>query len=372
MTTDVRNNNYINNRLIPAAPKKERILAIDFARGFALIFVVVIHILDLLSAEAVQNSLFARIIYTIGRLIGAPVFVFLMGVSLSFSTRATVKKGIDRGIHILIIAYILNFMRGTLPTLSGLQFCGLGKEDIGQYTPLFLLKEVDILQFAGVALILLVLIKNYLKKWFLWLLLGFITVFAFPSVQGVQSGFTPVDIVLDLIWGTDKYVYFPVLPWIVYPLFGMVYGHLLKQAPKKPAFFIQSALVGLVIVAAATPWFFLDPDFEAGNLHSSFFLFRMSTPGIIWYSGMICIWLMICYQLTVKIPGNPVFKRIYLWSNNVTSFYFIQWVLLGWISLVMIDISLIPTVILMIVMLFLTDRLTLLWNNYQTWRHKKS
>ncbi len=340
--------------------QKKRVWSLDFAKGFALIFVVVIHILDQLSSPEVQASLFAFIIYVTGRLVGAVVFMFLMGVALSLSSRANMKEGIKRGFEVMIIGYVLNFFRGTLPVWLNLQSGNLTPEDIGIYTPGFLLKEVDILPFAGLALIILATIKHFFQKPLFWVLAGSIVLLITPFVRGFTTGLPFVDIFINPLWGTQKYVYFPLFPWLAYPMFGMTYGHFLVKSENKTKFIWQSVLVGVILVALFSPILFIDPYFKELNLHSTFFQFRNTSLGAIWYTGFVLIWMAVCYLLVENTPENAVFRRLYYWSKHVTAFYCIQWIIIGWFP---VDkLNMVKTILLMITIVFVTDRLTTLWN----------
>ncbi len=348
--------------------EKKRIQSLDFARGFALFFMVVIHILDVLANTHAQNSLFAYCIYCIGRLIDAPVFVFLMGISLSFSRRTTLGRGLKRALMLIFLGYLLNFLRGTLPVYLGLNYGNITYETMQHYTPQFLFKETDVLHFAGVSLVYLFLIKNYVKKIIVWLAIGLGMCVLFPFVQGIQTGILPIDYILDLHWGVEEYVHFSILPWIIYAVLGLSYGSLLAKTKDKKRFFTKSALIGGIITLCGFPFIYLYP---ASNLHSTFFLFRISPIGIVAYSGMICLWMAICYWIVQAIPNNPIFSRLYYWSKNVTSFYLVQWILIGWASILLYKVSLLTIVGLMIGITFLTDRIVVVWDLYSSWREKK-
>ena len=46
--------------------------------------------------------------------------------------------------------------------------------------------------------------------------------------------------------------------------------------------------------------------------------------------GFVFMWLSFCWWLINQIPNNPLLKLLFFWSANVTSVYFIQWILFGW------------------------------------------
>lgn len=51
---------------------------------------------------------------------------------------------------------------------------------------------------------------------------------------------------------------------------------------------------------------------------------------MIFIAGFVMLWLYICHILTLRIKENVVFNLLYSWSRNVTSIYFIQWIIIIW------------------------------------------
>ncbi len=343
---------------------KKRIWSLDFAKGFALIFVVIIHILDNLSSTQVQQSGFAYTIFVIGRLVGAVVFMFLMGVALTISSRSDLKGGIKRGLEVMLIGYVLNFFRGTLPVWVSIQRGIYTLEEVAPQTPLYLLREFDILPFAGFALIILVTMKHFLRKPLYWLIAGLVVAFLTPVLRNLSpgTGLPVIDLVLSHFWSREDPIYFSILPWLAYPLFGMVYGHYLIKAENKPKFLWKTVFMGFILMAVCTPMLFINPGYKTLDLHSTFFAFRRTAIGAIWYAGFVPVWLALCYLLVEKIPGNFLFRRLYYWSKNVTSIYCIQWIIIGWIVTDASNLSLGTTVMLMVGIIIATDLLTVFWN----------
>ena len=65
----------------------QRIQSLDLARGFTVLFMPSVHVVMLYSQPQVQQSLLGDILAFIAEGPGAQLFMLLMGVSFTFSSR---------------------------------------------------------------------------------------------------------------------------------------------------------------------------------------------------------------------------------------------------------------------------------------------
>ena len=152
--------------------KNSRNKAFDLARGIALILMVFIHILDEFATPEFKDSLQPISIYLIGCLLAAPVFIFTMGVFFQISDKSTVKKSVIRGGKLISQGYLLNFIRFSLPIYLALKLEIFSLESITPDTPSSLFFAIDILQFAGLAIIAMAIIKKYFKHPLMYIILA--------------------------------------------------------------------------------------------------------------------------------------------------------------------------------------------------------
>lgn len=331
---------------------KSRIASLDLARGLAVLFMVMVHVMQQYGTPGLNDSLVGSLIEFLGGPPAAPVFMFLMGTSLALSTRATLKRLIFRGLKLLLLAYFLNFLRFTLPIFLGLRSSFITLDDIAPYTPASLFWIVDILQFAGLALIVLALVRRFLPKPAIWLILAASVAIGSPLLWGRMSGNPVVDWLLTLLWGMGgEDVAFPVFPWLCYPLTGMTFGFWLSTSCDRKTLFKRTAGAGLGLLALGTGIILTNPDFHIGD-------YWRSGPGaLIWITGFVLLWLAICEWLVKSIPVNAVFHLLYYWSIHVTVFYFLQWVIIGWGTGIVgyQEQGWLPVVVLMIIVALLAD-----------------
>jgi hypothetical protein len=140
----------------------KRIIAMDLARGLAVFFMILVHVEITFSTAEVDKSVFGQIIEFLGGPPAAPVFMAMMGVSFCLSRNRDLKSGVMRGLKIFLLGYVLNILRGVLPIMLADAFAP-GKyaqipPEVANLADAFW--EIDILQFAGLALIAMAILRE--------------------------------------------------------------------------------------------------------------------------------------------------------------------------------------------------------------------
>jgi len=340
------------------SPPPSRVAAFDLARGLAMAFMVMVHVLMTYGDPEVQDSPFGWVIDFLGSPPAAPVFMFLMGASMAFSTRTGLAKGVRRGLWLLFLGYLLNFLRGSLPVWVALRAGMVTQEEIAPYTPLYEFLTVDILQFAGVALIVFAVLRRFTTKPAHWIALAIAVMLVSPLLWGKMTGWMPLDQVLRLLWGAEgEAAAFPAFPWLCYPLLGMAFGKWLAASEDRGRVFRGATWAGLALLAVGTAVTLTDPDFHIQDYY------RSGPGAVIWIAGFVLVWLRVCHAAASRIRPNPAFRLLDYWSRHVTTFYFIHWVILGWgVALVgHQERRCVATILLMPLVALLADQATRLW-----------
>ncbi|HEV8489470.1 MAG TPA: heparan-alpha-glucosaminide N-acetyltransferase domain-containing protein [Candidatus Limnocylindrales bacterium] len=338
-----------------------RIRAFDLARGLAIVFMVMVHVLGHYGNDASWASPLGQAVIFLGGPTAAPVFMFLMGASLAFSRRASTVGIARRGLWLLFLAYTLHVLRGALPATLGLASGYVTEADIWPYTPGTLLTLVDIHQMAGLALLVIagltVLFTLSGGPALRAVLVGLAVVVGLvsPLLWGTTTGIGPVDLGLALLWGTEWNVFFPLFPWLVYPLVGFAYGRTLVGQPDRRRFVRRMGIVGVVIMLAGVA--------VIAVLHPAIGVedYWRQRPGVLLaILGLVLGWLALADVVVARVRSNPVFDRFYGWSARVTSMYCIHWILIGWgVALVgHRDLELPAVLVAMGIVLLLADRIT--------------
>jgi hypothetical protein len=310
----------------PLVDSADRIRFIDLARGLAVAFMVAVHVLEEMSAAAVQDSAFGQVVEFLGGPPAAPVFMFLLGVSFLMSRRNGVRASVSRGLRLLLLGYVLNFVRGTLPALVGLATGTFEIGEIEPWTPSALFWTVDILQFAGLALMVLAVVLRYVRRPACWLGLALAIAVVSPYLWGRVPQVPVLGQLCELLWGGGVTVAFPVFPWLFFPLCGMAFGRWLLDSEDRAGFLRKAGLAGVAVLAIGSTIVALDYDAQVGDYY------RSGPGALLWMSGFILVWLLVCDVAVRRVRRNAGFRLMYFWSAKVTAFYFVQWVVIGWLT----------------------------------------
>jgi uncharacterized membrane protein len=336
---------------------KQRRIELDLARGFAIFMMVVIHSITFTGSSDVKSSGAAYFLNIIISMTAAPVFMFIMGILFGYSSNTSVRKNIMRGFLILLLGYGLNFFRGTLPILFGL-WTGLFSEEDLDHSASFYMIENDILQFAGIAIIIMSVVRRVLPWKYSGLVSGLILTFIYPYVWQLTTDKTVVNYMITLFTGTGDYSYFPQLPWLVFPFIGMTYGTKMRISNDNITFYRFSFIIGLVAFVSCIMWIVLyDQGIWKAWYTGDYRQGQLSPIILLTFISFQLSFLPFCYFLINRLQDTTIIKCFSRWSNNVTLFYCIQWIIIGWLCIYFSDLAWTPIVIIIAGVLFITDRI---------------
>ena len=306
----------------------ERVRAFDLARGLAIVFMIGVHVLWHWGAPDTWTSPIGQVISFLGGPTAAPVFMFLMGASLAFSSRSSFASLAVRGLWLLWLGYLLNFLRGVIPAYLGLSAGVVTADQIAPFTLPWLATTVDVHHMAGLSLIAIAALRLAARPSWIWLAIAALIVLTAPVVRGLQFGTPLLDGPLTPVLGGAPNVYYAVVPWIAFPLCGAVFGSVVARAPAGTArtrVFRWAALLGLGLCAAGIAWFTIDPpSFDVGTY------WRMPPSYFVGITGLVLVWLWVCDLVVRHVRANRVFGFLYGWSASVIAIYFTHWLVVGW------------------------------------------
>ncbi|HEX5153920.1 MAG TPA: heparan-alpha-glucosaminide N-acetyltransferase domain-containing protein [Parafilimonas sp.] len=296
-----------------------RIKEIDIARGFTVFIMPGVHALMLYGNNAARTSWLGMIFGFLAEGPGAPLFMFLMGTSFYFSKRKNLLPVLKRAAGLLTVAYLLNFLKFALLQLfhvlpgDFIKDYGISKGNKGVWE---LLLTGDILQFATIALVVLGLINKIKWRYAISLSLIFIIVIISPITTGFEANY-----LLDLFTAEHGLVFFPVFPWLVYPLAGFCSIYLLK---KKNGFWV-CFYCGIMLLGIS---FFLSQLYDI-PLTENFY--RSRPVATTYHLGVVLMWLWLCHIAIKIIEPGMICKLFYWLSKNILSIYIIQWPIVCWL-----------------------------------------
>jgi uncharacterized membrane protein len=301
-----------------------RQIELDIARGLAVLFMIAVHILEVFSNEQVTSSLYGSIIGFLGGPPAAPVFMFLLGAGIIYSSKSEPYILLKRGIIIFLGGYLLNFLRGTMPNLIGYVFTS--ENELFDQSIIELI-SVDILQFAGLTLIYFSIIKKLKSNLVVVLITGVVFCLVNLLLSSIKIENLFLSTFTTLIWGSGKTSYFPFLSWIIYPIAGYTFGSFLIRCSNKLKFYLILFFTGLIS--------FLGSGFLTVGLFNidiglldEYSYYHHNILGNIVFLSFVLTWVSFLFFISKWFFG--VLKTtIERWSRNVTSIYFIHWILIG-------------------------------------------
>ncbi len=298
---------------------QNRAQTIDLLKGIAVLLMIQVHIVELFSNHAFNNSITGKLLMFAGGPPVAPVFVLLMGYFLAASKKTTVGL-IKRGVKVFCLGMLLNIALNFNLILS----VGNGTLNIELLPYIF---GIDILQFAGLAIVVIALLKNFLHN---SLILIFTLIIISASLGNLFLEITPQNDILKyisaLFYGSVHWSYFPLLPWLSYPLAGFAF----YQIQQKYTFEWQKKTITKLIA----PVLFICLLFFTGKyaVDTSAELplyYHHALPFFLWVIAFICFYAYFINGMN-NLLGNSFLMKYLKWiGKNVTLIYIIQWIIIG-------------------------------------------
>lgn len=217
---------------------------LDWLKALCILMMIVLHVYDDCSAE--PNGVLYEFINFICILTGAASFMICMGIGMRYSRRQDAKNYVLRGFELLTVGQLLNLLRNALPSL--IAWWVTGKNMFLAQSLLVL--QSDILTFAGLAFLLMALMK-FLKISDLWILIiGFaMNVLMVPLYNlGIGTDNYLLGQFLGLFVMTDQASFFPLCSYFVFVACGYFVGGFYPRIVDKRALSTRVIVICLPIV----------------------------------------------------------------------------------------------------------------------------
>lgn len=296
----------------------KRLLLPDLLKGLAAFFMVQIHITELFIDSAGRESVFGKVTLFLGGPFAAVVFMIVMGYFIA-KNKGTISQNVLRGIKIFILGFLLNI---------GLNFNLLLKIWFYNwpYNPLEYLFGVDILYLAGMSIIILSSLKS-LQKGKEWLsLVLLLAVIALTGFMNEKLMVMNHYFVVPFIAGTYSWSYFPLFPWLAYPLTGFVFA---QHQEKISLFFDRQKIISIILIAAIAVLVLL---FYKQGINTTINLpayYHHTLGYALWALGLTLLWTILLHFILKKYPDTIIGNFFCRIGKNITLFYIIQWLIIG-------------------------------------------
>lgn len=227
----------------------------DYVKALCILIMVVMHTYIEFCESAVEQpgTLSNFITVTLCTIFGASTFMVCMGIGFCYTkNRDNPDFFIKRGIKVLILSYVLNFLRSLIKI-----FFVIPIVDGSFFSPDFFVEllNVDIMQFAGMAMIFFgLLLKLKLKSLYIFLIgVGLSIISSFFPYFSTNNGV--IDLILGILIpnkylnGNEIYSCFPIISYFIFPAFGYLYGLFDKKIKDKKLFYsIVTPICGIISI----------------------------------------------------------------------------------------------------------------------------
>ena len=304
----------------------------DYIKTLALFFMVIIHVLEEISAygayEVVPAGFWENLVEFGAGPLAAPAFMGAMGVGIIYSRHSGPAELFRRGVRILILAVGLNLARGVIPTLTVSAIRGTVDPD----RIFYLMFNVDILHFAGLSLMLTALLKKLHVP-----PLAFIPVAIFMQIIGnllpPLTEDCPVPLyILGSFFHMSPLSAFPLLICYIHIAVGIAFGDILIRQRDLGQFY-RIVFWGSLSLLAGVLFTLVSMGYNLKNLYMLYdeLYYQQTFLHFVFNTLVIMLELSLFHFMLDRFRPAEGFVRFC--SRNTNSIYLIQWIIIGiWVG----------------------------------------
>lgn len=288
----------------------------DFLRGLSIIFMIQVHITELLLQSDPAYRLFEKWSYYFGGIPAAPIFVVVMGFYQDNST-LNLYKEVIRGLKIFMLGLLLN----VLMNFSLIYKFLISEIEVDIYRYLF---GVDILIFAGLSYMIVAIIRRKIQKPTLLIL---IVVLIFMINQFLEKFSLQISselkYLLSIFYRFSDWSYFPIIPWTAFHIIGIIlnrtrfFDKILKYNFPKLFWVVYFLILILTI------------EFGLNTSQNLGMYYKMNLDFFLYSLIVIFGWLKFTNKIYNQFSDNILVVYLRWLGRNVTAVYFFQWIIIG-------------------------------------------
>ena len=298
---------------------------LDLLKALAIVCMIICHCVTMICAhlDGYENDFlywFSDVV--LGDYIAvAHAFMFAMGVGFVYTEKNKAVDYVKRGIKILILGYVLNFFRyGIFTIIYGLISGEFNSRTLESFF------GSDILQFAGLAMILTGVFKKLRLSTIYVLLISFVMSVAGSCLVLMDTGNYIVNNLLgQFVTTTFETSAFALFNWYIFVASGMLFGEIIRRINEPDGFykrlFILSGILSIIYITLTF-------------IFGTFFLTRHNYyygVSMLEATGLLStdLFLLSMFHFLQKKAGPDKFKVFIEMSKNITPIYFVHWCIIG-------------------------------------------
>ncbi len=289
----------------------------DLAKGMAILLMIQVHLTEVFAKPEIYSGLFGLISLFLGGSPVAPLFLAILGYFLAKSRR-TFRQVIVRGVAILMLGFFLNL---------GLNFHLLIKiyNKVLILDPWRFIFGTDILFLAGFSIISIAILRLIVKKnVFAYLFVCVVILLLTPHINASLPAYSDFRYILAFIGGPYQWSYFPLFPWLAYPLLGFAFflvQHQFVNFLSEKEQLIVLLLAGFIMMLTINYGVSISTNLILYYHHGVFFF--------LWNVSFLIFWLLLLNRLEMDLGRYSLFSYIKWLGRNVTLAYVFQWLIIG-------------------------------------------
>lgn len=349
-----------------------RQIEVDMAKAILVFIFAFVHMTICCNTEeALTHGLPYVFDSIIGGPFGAPTLMFCMGVGMVYARKNDPLSLFRRGVRIFILGYIFNICQCIAHYITMNIVVG-NYHDMEEL--LYSAFDIDIMQFAGLAFMLMALFKKLnLSKWIM-LLISFLMSVVATLINGIDVGIPALNIIVGHFFGVEDVSGnvlsdFPLFNWFILVVSGFVFAGYLIRVKNKNKFYLTVSPI-CILIAGIYIVFGVRNGF--GMLGEGENCFYHATTLDVFITINAAMAMFGIYHVIAKVFSAKVSSLVTLISKNINSEYCIHWIFVIIASDILMntigltnEISM--TVILAVSTLLSVLSITLAW----LWKDKK-
>ena len=295
--------------------EKTRLVLPDVLKGLAVVLMIQVHVMEQLVNPDLFESTFGKISLFLGGVPAAPVFMIVMGYFVGF-TKAKPLRMMRRGLFLfgggillnilLNLSYIIGFIKTAYPDLVPGSIFG-----------------VDILPLAGMSLIIIGGLRRISGHPLFLIAIALLVAGLTPWINQMIDAWDTARYVTAFFGGTAEWSYFPLFPWLAYPLTGLaLHAYGLQKWKLIPAWG-KGLIMGISLVGFV---FGLKMGFNMSTILQEYY-----HHNIVFYLWALSFMILLVYSLSLMNFESQPLRVAFLsfMGREVTLVYVIQWILIG-------------------------------------------
>lgn len=312
---------------IGTTKKRGRLISIDHLKFLSIILMVMVHVMEECSATDPSEVLPANTFqYILNFLLMMCTFCFLISIGLGFgfSKNKTWEAIAKRGWHLLVLAYVLNFLRAALP--YAIRCIIDGEFDFTIF--LYYLLSVDILHFAGISYLLLSLMTRFKVSRFLMIAIALLMQAIGTVLDTIELNSPVLTILLSYFIASDI-SFFPVFQFFIYIVAGICLDDLFRRSADHDLLCRRMLVFSLVGLLALI----VESNFRELNVMETYCLYPTKPDGLfnfLFNLMTVMLFISVLHLFHKLIHIKPWDDFITKTSINLNSIYLIHWIILGW------------------------------------------